>query len=177
MPPYGVHRLNVRTRADPVNTQSTITLVAAILAFMASVLAAVVSIYNARFNRFAKERWWERKVEAYSRITQALADLVYYYEEHYITQVEGSSLSEEYKKAIGEHWRQGYAEVKKATAIGAFLISVEADGALKKMAAEKGKGVDPDDWVAMLESEYDAARDCLKAVVAAAKSDIRAPWD
>lgn len=160
-----------------MNTQTTITLIAAVLAFAASVLATIVSIYNARFKRFARERWWERKVEAYSRITQALADLVYYYDEHYTAQIEGSSLSPEYRKKVGEHWRQGQADVKKATAIGAFLISEEADAALKKMANERPSNVDPEDYFEALEFDYKAAQNCLKAVVAAAKKDIRAPQD
>jgi ABC-type Fe3+ transport system permease subunit len=44
-------------------TESVVTLIAAGLAFLASVIAVVVSAYNARFARFALERWWERKAE------------------------------------------------------------------------------------------------------------------
>jgi hypothetical protein len=42
-----------------------ITLIAAGLAFVASVVATVVSIYNARFGRYVRERWWEQKAEGY----------------------------------------------------------------------------------------------------------------
>jgi hypothetical protein len=159
-----------------LNAQSLVTLVAAVLAFIASVLAATVAIYNARFTRFARERWWERKVDAYSKIIEALASLVYYYEEHLVAETEGSELSEEYRKQVGEHWRRGYAEVKRATAIGAFLVSDEADAALKKMAKERWEGGDPNNWLEALGSDYAGTRDCLKTVVAAAKKDIRVPW-
>jgi hypothetical protein len=38
-------------------TESVVTLIAAGLAFLAPVIAVVVSAYNARFARFASERW------------------------------------------------------------------------------------------------------------------------
>jgi len=160
-----------------VTTPNSITLIAAILAFVAALIAAVVSVYNARFRRFARERWWERKVEAYSGIIEALSDLVYYYEEHYDAEIEGQTLSDEHRKEIAEHWQKGYAKVKRVTAIGAFLISPDAETALQQMWKEKGKGVHPNDWFGLLESDYVAARGCLQSIVAAAKKDLKVPWE
>jgi ABC-type arginine transport system permease subunit len=60
-----------------MSTDNLITLITAGLAFLASVIAIIVSVYNARFARFASEKWWERKAEAYTRIIDALSDLVY----------------------------------------------------------------------------------------------------
>ena len=159
-----------------MTTEHLLTLSAAILAFIASVIAAAVSVYNARFRRFARERWWERQVEAYNRIIDALSALVYYYEEHYDAEIEARDLTDSHKKEIAEHWRKGYAEVKRATAVGAFLISAEAEAALQKMWKEKGKGVDANDWFGLIESNYVAARDCLRAVVEAARRDLRVVW-
>ncbi len=159
-----------------MTAQNDVTLVAAILAFIASVLAAAVSIYNARFTRFARERWWERKVDAYSRIIEALAALVYYYEEHYDAELEHRELTDDHRKEIADYWRRGYTEVKRATAIGAFLVSPEADAVLQKMSKDKGKGGHPGDWFSVLESDYVDARDSLRAVVSAAKKDLRVPW-
>lgn len=159
-----------------MTTEHLLTLFASVLAFIASVIAAAVSIYNARFRRFARERWWERKVEAYNRIIDALSGFVYYYEEHYDAEIDRRDLTESHKKEIDEHWRKGYAEVKRATAVGAFLISPAAEAALQKMWQEKGKGVDPSDWFGLIESDYVAARDCLRAVVEAARNDLRVVW-
>jgi len=150
----------------------TVTLVAAILAFAASLIATGVSIYNARFSRFARERWWEKKVEAYSRIIDALANLVYYHEEHLEAEERQISLSER-REDIGDYWKKGHAEVKKATAIGAFLISSEAEAAIHKMWKEQGKVVNPTDWYSLIESNYVASRDCLRSLVEAAKKDVQ----
>lgn len=155
-----------------MTTENLFTLVASALAFLASLLATVVSVYNARFARFARQRWWDRKVDAYSRIIEALSSLVYYYEVIYDAELEHQTLSEERKTEIDDHWKRGYAEVKKATATGAFLVSAEAEAALQKMWKEKGKGVHPNDWFSLIESDYVATRDCLRGVADAAKKDL-----
>jgi hypothetical protein len=155
-----------------MTTENLITFGAAILAFLASVIAAVVSIYNARFTRFAKERWWERKADAYARIIDALSSLTYYYEEHLDAVIEGRDVPESRRTEIGKHWNHGYGEVKRATAAGAFLISGDAEESLTAFWKEKDKGVDPDDWFGMIESHYGAARSSLRSIVAAAKKDL-----
>ncbi len=98
---------------------------------------------------------------------------MYYYEEHYDAKLEHRDLTDNHKLEIGEHWRKGYAEVKRATAVGAFLISADAEAALQKMWREKGKGVDLNDWFGLIEPDYAAARDCLRAVVDAARKDLQ----
>ena len=87
-------------------------------------------------------------MQAYADIIEALADLVYYYEEQYDAEVEHQEMSDTHKARIAEHWKRGYFAVKKATAVGEFLISSEAEVALRKMRREKGKGVHPNDFLA-----------------------------
>jgi hypothetical protein len=156
-----------------MDSQQVITLAAAALAFVASVIATSVSAYNGRLARFAAQRWWERKADAYARIIEALAAMVYYHEEHLAAYEEGRNVPEDTKAEIKQHWRCSYSELKKATAVGAFLISTEAEEALRRMWQEKGKGVYPGDWYGQLESDYVAARECLKTVVSSAKADLR----
>jgi hypothetical protein len=158
-----------------MDTQSLVTLAAAGLTFVASIIAIMVSAYNARLGRFARQRWWERKVRAYADIIEALADLVYYYEEHYDAMLGHQRMSDEFKDRAQEHWKRGYTAIKKATAVGAFLISAEAETALRTMWKEMEKGVPPGDFFILIESEYAAARDCLKTVVEAAKADLKKP--
>jgi hypothetical protein len=142
------------------------------LAFLASIIAVIVSAYNARFARFASEKWWERKAEAYTRIIGALSDLVYYYGRVYDAEIQGRDLPEERRHEIGEHWKKGYLEVRKATDIGAFMISREAEEALKEYW-KRPKGTLPEDWFAGLETDYMSAEKCLKKLVACAKKDLR----
>jgi len=54
--------------------QNIVTLIAAILAFMAS----LVAIYNTNFKRFASERIYERQLEVFSKLYKALHDVMDY---------------------------------------------------------------------------------------------------
>ncbi len=158
-----------------MDIQNVVILAAAGLTFVASIITVAVSAYNARLARFARQRWWERKVQAYADIIEALADLVYYYEEHYDAELEHQEMSDAHKNQVTEHWKRGYAAVKKATAVGAFLISSDAEAALQTMWREKGKGVHPNDFFGLVQSDYVAGRHCLKAIVEAAKIDLNRP--
>jgi hypothetical protein len=155
-----------------MSTDNLITLITAGLAFLASVIAIIVSVYNARFARFASEKWWERKAEAYTRIIDALSDLVYYFQETYEADTIGTKLSEERRQEVREHWRRGNLTIRKATNIGAFLISPEAENALKQYWRQPDEKHDPGDWIWQLEHDYASAETCLKQLVICAKRDL-----
>ena len=48
-----------------INSQFIVSCIAAV----AALVAAGVSIYNARFGRFSRQRWWEREVTYYSKLS------------------------------------------------------------------------------------------------------------
>lgn len=155
-----------------MTTQLAITLVAALLAFVASIIATFVAAYNGRFAKFARQKWWEKQAEVYARIVEALAGMVYYHEEHLTAYEEGRNIPAQLKAETDQHWQRSYAELKKASAVGAFLISEDGEAALRKMWKEKDKPIDPQDWYGQLEQDYKAARDCLKSMVDCAKRDL-----
>ena len=155
-----------------MSTDNTVTLIAAGLAFLASIIAIVISGYNARFTRFTSERWWERKAEAYNRIIGSLSDLVYYYQQIYNAEFESTEFSEERKQELDDHWKKGYLEVRKATNVGAFMISPEAEEILKQFWEEPTENPHPDDWFSHLEINYATAELCLKRLVICAKKDL-----
>jgi len=155
-----------------MSTDYLVALITSGFAFLASVIAVVVSAYNARFARFASEKWWERKAEAYTRIIEALSDLVYYYQQTYDAEFEARGLSEEKRREIEKHWKRGHLEVEKATSVGAFMISLEAEQALKEYSERPRGNVHPDDWFGMLELDYTSTGQCLKKLVTCAKNDL-----
>lgn len=63
--------------ADLRVTIEQATLIAAILAFVASLGAGAISLYTSRLRRFTSERWWERKAHAYSDLLELLVKLRY----------------------------------------------------------------------------------------------------
>ena len=154
-----------------------ITLAAAMIAFAASVIATTVSAFNARFAKFAQMRWWERKADAYARIIEALSQMVYHDEELLSAAVGLRDIPESTRAEIDKHWDRSYSELRTATAVGTFVISADAEVALKKLWQERSKGAGVNDWYGLVESDCVAARACLKRVVSSAKADLqRSPW-
>ena len=156
-----------------METENWITIFASLLAFLASIVAAIVSIYNARFKKYVQQQWWDRKIQAYERVIGALSSLVYYYEVKVKAEEENRELPESRKDEIGEHWASSFSEIKKATAIGSFLISEDAESALQKFWTSKVGDHHPNDWYSRYASDYISAKDCLKSFVEAAKKDVQ----
>lgn len=156
-----------------MSIDNLVALIASGLAFLASIIAIVVSAYNARFARFTSEKWWGRKEEAYTQIIGALSDLVYYYQQIYDAEIQARELSKERRNEIDEYWKRGHLQIRKATNVGAFLISPEAEEVLKEYWKEPPTEIDPDDWFGQLEHEYNTAETCLKKLIICAKKDLK----
>ena len=153
-----------------MSSESIVILIAAVLAFIASLLA----IYSTRFRRFAQERWWERKADAYTRIIEALSDLVDYYRQMCDEEINPKrTVSEKIKRDMLERSKRGHREITKAADIGAFLISSKADAALQLFRKGPEKKPNPQDWYSIFDNEYSGAERCLKEIVECAKKDLR----
>ena len=115
-----------------MSSKIDITLIAAILAFITSIIGLIISSYNARFRRYALEKWWEKKYDAYSNIIDALSDMVEYYRRSITAEEEGYAISDSVRETLQERWLNSIHKVNKATSMGAFLISSEAEDTLRQ---------------------------------------------
>jgi hypothetical protein len=95
--------------------------------------AIIASYFAARWSlrRFYSEKWWERKEKAYADIIDALYDLLQYCEIQKEDFGGGTKYSDEKMKEFGERYSQAFWKIKKATDIGAFVVSPEAENILK----------------------------------------------
>jgi hypothetical protein len=100
-----------------MSSENVITLVAAILALFASLIA----IYNTNFKRFARERWWERKAKAYEDVVVSLSDLIHYYRTLMDQELQLRSPSKGKMEEIGKRQQEGINIIRRATDMGAFL--------------------------------------------------------
>lgn len=155
-----------------MSVENVITLIAAVLALIASLVAAVVSLYNARFRRFTREHWWERRADAYTKVMQALSDLVEYHRRVYDSHLESKELSDETMKELEKRWKRGYRQTMEAANIGAFLFSSEAEAALKAFQRGPERHGEPGDWFSEVEEDYMAAERCLQELVKCSKKDL-----
>jgi hypothetical protein len=135
-------------------TADYIAIAAACLAFVASVVATAASLYSTRFARFAWERWWELQAQAYAEMIRALSDMVDYYSSVSDAEIEGRRISPERMAEITQRWQKGHRRVTRATNMGAFLISPDAEDALQAFQRGPADRRDPDDWFGQLDQDY-----------------------
>ena len=135
-------------------------------------IAGLFALYRAK-QEFISQRWWERKADTYTRIIEALWQILDYYKQRCEEVENYREISDERKKEILKQWHQGQREIKKVTEIGAFLVSDETIAALKKLWKKSEPAPDPDDWFGQLENDYIATEACIATVIKSAKKDLQ----
>jgi hypothetical protein len=122
---------------------------------------------------FRRQRWWERRADAYSRVIEALSDMLDYYSNLYDAELEHRKLPPEREAELETHWRQGLRHVRRAANAGAFLFSAEAEAALEEfMSADK---TFHDSHFEHLEHYHVAIEKCLRSFVSTSKRDLQIP--
>jgi ABC-type nitrate/sulfonate/bicarbonate transport system substrate-binding protein len=139
------------------------------------IVGICTAIFSVRLalRRFHAERWWERKAEAYSQIVEALYHAMEYCAAHSDEDTTGQQISEEREKELSEGYVRAYRELRKATSVGAYIISDEVAEVLAKL--EKRPRLDPKDcaWFEIYDADYQAYKTTLAEVRALAKKDLR----
>lgn len=149
------------------------TVVSSILpSLIVGICTAVFSVRLA-LRRFHAERWWERKADAYSRIVEALYDAMEYCSARSHEEMTGEQISEDRKKELSEGYDRAFRELKKATRVGAYIISDEVAEALA--ALEKRPRLEPKEcaWFEIFDADHEAYKETLAQVRTLAKEDLR----
>ena len=111
------------------NTQLLSSLVSGlIIAVLTSYLTVKLAL-----RRFRTEKWWERKAEAYSRIVEALHALMEYAAAMSSASEEDRNLSDEHRNELEDIYKSANFDLRKATGIGAFIISDEVAALLSQL--------------------------------------------
>jgi len=147
------------------------------LVFLISVITAIIASYSTAqwsLKKFYSEKWWERKERAYTEIIDALYDLLQYCEIQKGDFGQGSGYSENKMKLFREKYNQAYWKIKKATDIGAFVVSSEAEIALKELRDRQRPNWDDYDLWDIYEDDYKYYQNTLEKIVNIARIDLKA---
>lgn len=140
---------------------------------LTGIVVAVISALTAThlaLKRFRTEKWWEKKVDAYSRIIEALHNSKIWTDEHLGEEYHKRKMPEETKREITSRARTAREEIQKAINVGGFLLSDEALARLRKYEQETNEK--HDSWVDVLESVSIATDKCLEEIITIAKRDL-----
>ena len=151
-----------------------------LIAVVSSLLAVRLALW-----RFHSEKWWERKAELYSRLLEALFEILDYngkwLEDYQMGDQEVHLTPEQIAKknakneALLDRQQKAKTEVDKIAIIGAFIVSdAVADDLLSFQKAEREAWgeIRENDVYSGVEQVCAGAQQCIRAVREDAKEDL-----
>ena len=135
---------------------------------VAAFLAARLAV-----NKFYKEKSWERREMAYAEIINNLYNLIKYFRVHKEDYGQGTGLSESKEVELYTDYISASSSLAKATDIGSFYISNEANYVLNKLRKRKLLNYREEPMSEIYESEYKAHQTALNEILVIAKKDLK----
>ncbi|MGD8190197.1 hypothetical protein ACQCN2_09460 [Brevibacillus ginsengisoli] len=142
-----------------------------------SLIIAIISpfiVIKIALKQFYTQKWWEAKASAYSKIVESLSGMIYVKEQRFDHDVVNLlNLSEETLKRYQEIESKAYEELRKAKAIGSYIISNDAIETLNLL--EKGLNLRDanGDWVKDIDEHLGALYKCMEQIRKIASRDLQ----
>ncbi|HEX9758307.1 MAG TPA: hypothetical protein VGB26_11000 [Nitrospiria bacterium] len=143
------------------------------------VIAAVSAWITVQLSlkRFRKEKWWERKADAYVRVIEALHHVKNFPDRLFDAGSSGQNLPEEKEKELIKHAEKAENEIQKALDIGAILLSKEAIIRLKhyKKDLDDALSQDPQrqNYYEFQLTVLENSKKCLEDIIKISKKDLK----
>ncbi len=136
-----------------------------------SILVAVVTV-RLSLKKYRSEKWWDKKVEAYSKIIDALHQLKNYCEQKLPAEYDGHSLSPEKERELSQQSQIAHREYFKALDVGSFIISNEAVKILETYKNRPELDYYKEPFFELIENDLIYIKECLQDFKLAAKKDL-----
>ena len=120
--------------------------------------------------RFHSQKWWELKVEAYSKIMARLVDWQYCLGRCFDMFIEQKELPADVEDKLVAESRQAREYLTKAAAAGAYIVSSETADALEELMRSLDRR--HPDVVSEIDTRYGAVRECIAKVRTYAERDM-----
>lgn len=154
-------------------------IVSGIAAISAAVVAGVAIV---ALRRFRSQKWWERRVDSYLKVLDALVDAGAYYDRELRAEVRQSPVPEEHMRVLVEQARRAEQEIQRAIDLAELFISNEAHRRLiqyRKGIALAERTIDDDggmrSWTDYLSDGLNATTTCQADMIEIARSDLEIP--
>jgi hypothetical protein len=144
----------------------------AVMALAISIVTALIAV-QISLRKFYAERWWDRKVEAYTNIFEALYKLKNYSDLKYEDYLGERTLSEDDAKRLGEQCRVATDEVDKAIEIGSFTISHESIECLSRFRKRPRLSFHENPTFELAEEESEFLTECIGELKGLAAKDLK----
>jgi ABC-type arginine transport system permease subunit len=150
--------------------------IAPLLTIATSIVVAVLSAYlAARFalHRFYSEKWWERRVNAYSAIIEATHHVREHADTNLIFYHLDRDLPKEGEQELERAMQRAIAELRKQRDIGDFLLSAEALKLVNEFFEALDHSTKVETWLEHLQRKMNAIDTFLPAFRKVARKDLK----
>ena len=124
--------------------------------------------------RFQSEKWFERRVEAYTRVIESLHHMKSTTERQIRAVERGVDIPEDTEKELVESYRKSLADLRRLTDMGALVFSSDAITVLERLNNDLEAATNEQSWWEHLDAEAGAILKCLSEIRAIAKRDLNA---
>ena len=124
--------------------------------------------------RFQSEKWFERRVDAYTKVIEALHFMKHCTERQLRAAERGVDLPKETEEELVNAYRKGLSDLRRLTDMGALLFSPRAVAVLDTLNNELKAATEEQSWWEHLDAEGAAISKALFELRPIAKSDLNA---
>jgi hypothetical protein len=124
-------------------------------AFLAARLAA---------KRFKEDRLWEKKMEAYVELVDALHKMKFPLGEHFDAAIKHRDIDKEYSRELWSEFSLARRNVLRIAESSSLLLSPELIEVVEEMESEISKADNETCWELHLDYQWAAITECLKKV-------------
>ena len=138
-------------------------------------IAAVSSWITVQLSlrKFRREKWWERKADAYANVIEALHYSKQFSEEHFEAAIKDREISPDKDAELRAEAKKANAEISRVASMGAFLLDDKAINRLALLGREEIEAGNTTDWYEYLEGDLKATSSCLDDIIKIAKADLK----
>ena len=139
-------------------------------------VAVLTSWLTVKFSlgRFRSEKWFERRLDAYTKVIEALHFMNHCTDMEMKAEVEGYEIDEKAKAELLASYAKGRSDLRRLTDMGALIFSPEAVALLDTLNNELLAASNAQSYWEHLDAEVAAISKCLSALRPIAKRDLGA---
>jgi hypothetical protein len=146
-------------------------LVTIIASLIIAIFTAIITV-RLSLRRFRAERWWERKADTYSRIVEALHNALEYCEAKSDESLTHIEITPERKAQLNQDYAKATFELRKATGVGAYIISPAVSDALVRLFSQPSLDWEKTAIFEFYDHEREGYKTALNEIRELAKKDL-----
>lgn len=146
------------------------------IAVIAGILIAAGSAWitvKLSLSQFRSQKLWEKKVEAYERVIEALHHSKKFSNEYLKAEHKNTELPPEQDEALRSQSKAAHDEISKAADVGALIFSDEAVAILSRFEVETDSSPRFDSWYEYLNHDWLLINRYMSEFIDEAKRDIK----